>query len=125
MRQSGLQKEVSALYRKVLREAVKKDRSVSSPSSTPSSSNVGAGARHSFVALIGNHRDSDAAAVERLDSSRSTTTTTSFAAAEFRRQAASVQRSDFKKVEYMIRKGHKQVKLLQMAGVKVVHGTSA
>lgn len=51
-----------------------------------------------------------------------TATTTSHARAEFRRQAESVRRSDFKTIEYKIRKGRKHVNLLQMDGVKVVSG---
>ena len=41
----------------------------------------------------------------------------------FRADAASVKRMDFKKVEYMLRKGHKHVKLMAMPGVTVVRGT--
>jgi hypothetical protein len=51
-------------------------------------------------------------------------TTTAFAAQEFRRQSAMVKRSDFKKVEYMLRKGDKQIKLLKMPGVKLVSGVN-
>ena len=39
---------------------------------------------------------------------------TGFAASEFRKQAGAVLRSDFKRIEYMIRKGEKQIKLLKM-----------
>ena len=44
------------------------------------------------------------------------------ARAEFRRQCAEVKRSDFRTIEYLVRKGRKHVKLLQMPGVK---GTSS
>lgn len=91
-RHSGLQKDVLSLYRKLLREAFKKDQAAA-PSALP------------FTARLG-----------QLDSS------TSYAAAEFRRQASSVQRSDFKKIEYMLRKGEKQLKLLRMPGVSTVRG---
>jgi|Transcript_9222 succinate dehydrogenase assembly factor 1 len=94
---SGLQKDVLSLYRTILREAVKKDRGAVEKE--------GQGSR-SFNSLL-NAR-----------------TTTSYAREEFRRQAASVKRSDFKGIEYRIRKGHKQVKLLQMPGVKVVSGAA-
>lgn len=49
---------------------------------------------------------------------------TRFVAHEFRRQANSVKRSNFKTIEYMIRKGEKQLKLLKMPGVGDVHGAS-
>jgi len=83
---SGLQKEVLALYRTLLREAAKKDTG-------------------SFVELL-----------------QKEGTSTSFARDEFRKQANQVKRSDFKTIEYKIRKGQKQIKLLQMPGVKVVGG---
>jgi succinate dehydrogenase assembly factor 1 len=95
LKQSGLQRDIFALYRKILREAGKKDRSASSSVVT---------------------------SLPRLLSKDSTTI--SYAAAEFRRQAATVKRSDFKKIEYLIRKGEKQVKLLSMPGVTVVGGTA-
>jgi hypothetical protein len=50
-------------------------------------------------------------------------TTTAYAINEFRKQALSVNRSDFKKIDYMIRKGEKQIKLLRMPGVKLVRTT--
>ena len=95
---SGLQKEVLSLYRKFLREAVKKDREAAE----------GGFANLPMTALL---------------SGGNSSTTTSYAREEFRRQAKAVRRSDFKGIEYRIRKGEKQVKLLQMPGVKVVSGT--
>jgi len=89
---SGLQKEVLSLYRRVLREAVKLDRSTSTDYLLPS--------------LLSSPK-----------------TTSSYAASEFRKQAASVRRSDFQKIEYMIRKGGKQIKLMRMPGVKFVAGS--
>ena len=100
-RLSGLQKEVLSLYRRILREAFKKDLSSSSA------------AAPKFVAFL-----------QGKDQS-SSTTSTKYAAQEFRRQAGSVSRSDFKRIEYMIRKGEKQVKLLQMPGVKVIGGAGS
>lgn len=85
---SGLQKQVLALFRQILRAARHKD--------------------HPERALAALLHDG--------------TTTTSFASNEFRRQCASVKRSEFKKIEYMIRKGEKQLKLLRMPGVTVVGG---
>lgn len=97
---SGIQKEVLSLYRRVLREAIKKDRGETED----------AGANETdFLSLLDR---------------RSGSTTTSYASSEFRRQAAATQRSDFKKIEYMIRKGDKQIKLLRMPGVKVVRGAT-
>ena len=102
-RLSGLQKDVLSLYRRVLREAAKKDRA--------SLADKTASTKTRFLAL--------------LFPGKQTTTSTGYAASEFRRQAATASRSDIKKIEYMIRKGEKQVKLLQMPGVKVVGGASA
>lgn len=96
---SGLQKEVLSLYRTILREAVKKDRGVSEGA-----------ARQPMTALLNPENSAGG-------------TTTSYAREEFRRQTEAVKRSDFKGIEYRIRKGHKQVKLLKMPGVKVVGGT--
>lgn len=103
-RLSGLQKEVLNLYRAILRAAVKKDRQeFAADNELPS------------VLSLLQRKQVDA-------SSRSTST--SYASAEFRRQAAQVRRSDFKTIEYKIRKGQKQLKLLQMPGVRDVKGTS-
>ena len=94
---SGLQKDVLSLYRSLLRVAAQKDRAEGqhTPITTLLSSSIG-GAGES--------------------------TTTSHARAEFRRQCAEVKRSDFRTIEYLIRKGRKHVNLLQMPGVK---GTSS
>ena len=91
-RLSGLQKNVLALYRSILREATKKDRLAlkADPTSMPS-----------FASLL-------------HSSSQQGKSTLCYARSEFRNQAMKVKRSDFKKIEYMIRKGEKQVKLLKM-----------
>jgi succinate dehydrogenase assembly factor 1 len=91
---SGLQKDVLALYRTILREAVKKDRDAAAEGRIPVTSLLKA--------------DGDGK-------------TTCYAREEFRRQAGSVRRSDFKAIEYRIRKGQKQVKLLRMPGVTGAH----
>jgi hypothetical protein len=96
---SGLQNEVLSLYRTILREAVKKDREFAEEGL----------ANLPLTAL--------------LKSGGTGCTTTSYAREEFRRQAGAVKRNDFKGIEYRIRKGEKQVKLLRMPGVKVVSGT--
>ncbi len=96
-RVSGVQKEVFALYRTVLREATKKDRETMG-----SSTKLG-----SFISK--NNKPA---------------TTTSYAASEFRRQAAQVKRSEFKRIEHKIRFGEKQVKSLRMPGAKVARVTT-
>ncbi|KAL7546802.1 hypothetical protein ACHAWF_010138 [Thalassiosira exigua] len=90
-RLSGLQKDVLALYRSILREAIRKDRTAA-PHRRP---------------------------VHQLLSSSSSA---SFARDRFRQEASSVRRSDFKTIEYKIRKGKKQLQLLKMPGVDLVSG---
>lgn len=91
---SGLQKDVLALYRTILREAIKKDRDAAVEGRLPVTSLLKAG---------------------------SVGTTTCYAREEFRRQAGTVRRSDFKGIEYRLRKGQKQVKLLHMPGFTGAH----
>lgn len=93
-RVSGIQRDVFSLYRRVLRQAVQKDRILASTTTTSTT----------LPTLL----------------QQSTPTTTQYAAHEFRRQAASVSRSDFKKIEYLLRQGDKQIKLLNMPGVRRV-----
>ena len=92
-KRSGLQKDVLSIYRKILRAAIGKDREQLHLRQFP-------------VAKL------------LIDS----TSSTSYAGQEFRKQAGSVKRSEFKKIEFMIRKGEKQLKLLSMPGVTVVGG---
>lgn len=73
----------------------------------------------------------EAAAKDRATTSESLvgllstpTTSTAYASTEFRKQAQSVPRNDFKRIEYMVRKGEKHLKLLKMPGVKMVGGTA-
>jgi hypothetical protein len=101
LRLSGVQKEVLALYRAVLRQALRKDRD-----------SLNNGGSNSFLDLLSNKYTLDEHAF----------TTTSYASQEFRKQASSVKRSEFKRIEYMIRKGQKQIKLMQMPGVHSIHG---
>lgn len=112
-RHSGLQKQVLGLYRRILRVASEKDRSLvataataTAPSSSSSSSSTTASSEHVFASA-------------RKDTNSSTW----FARQEFRKQASQVQRNDFKKIEYMIRKGEKHLKLLNMPGVNTIGGT--
>jgi Complex 1 protein (LYR family) len=103
-RLSGLQKTVFGLYRSILREAVKKDRQQQQ------------------------HQQGAAAVVPTFPSllcqANGKATTAGYARSEFRTQAQQVKRTDFKKIEYMIRKGEKQLKILKMPGTKVVMGAS-
>ena len=130
-RLSGLQHDVLSLYRRILREAMKKDRldqeqrratrnnieSDNTSTFTGSKSN-----RQSFLDL--RHQISPKLSTTPSDPAIPSTTT-AYAIAEFRKQASSVQRSDFKKIDYMIRKGDKQIKLLRMPGVKLVSSTAS
>jgi hypothetical protein len=101
-RLSGLQKEVLQLYRQILREAIKKDRIAASSSLTATT-------------------PQQPQSVNQLFSKRSST---SYARNEFRKQSSLVRRSDFKTIEYKLRKGRKQLQLLKMPGVDLVGGTS-
>ena len=107
-RLSGLQKDVLALYRSILREAVRKDRKASFPNSSVASASSNTNAESSSRPVCG-----------LLSSS---TTTSAYAREQFRKEASSVRRSDFKTIEYKIRKGKKQLELLKMPGVNVVRG---
>lgn len=102
---SGIQKEVLALYRTLLREASKKDRlAVATPGlNTPSTgSRPNTEIESSFFSLL---------------FAESETSSTAHVRYEFRRQASKVSRKDFRAIEYKIRHGYKQIKLLQMPGV--------
>lgn len=101
-RLSGLQKTVFGLYRSILREAVKKDRQQQHQQGS-------AEAVPSFASLLFQANGKS---------------TAGYARSEFRSQAQQVKRTDFKKIEYMIRKGEKQLKILKMPGTKVVMGAS-
>ena len=96
-RHSGLQKQVLALYRKILRVAVDKDRAVLAA--------AGSSTTHQRL-FVAARRDA--------------TSSTAYACREFRRQAHQVQRNDFKRIEYMMRKGEKHLKLLRMPGVQTI-----
>mmetsp|Transcript_25894 Transcript_25894/g.44050 ORF Transcript_25894/g.44050 Transcript_25894/m.44050 type:complete len:107 (+) Transcript_25894:1433-1753(+) len=106
MRRSGLQKDVLSLYRRILREAHRKDAAMSK------NGDVNA----SFLSLLQEE--------EEVGERSSTTTTTSYARKQFRSEATAVKRSDFKTIEYKIRRGDKQLKLLKMPGVTLVGGAS-
>ena len=94
---SGIQKEVLALYRTLLREATKKDRAANTTTTTTDFKQL------SFTRL--------------LFADASTSTSTAHARNEFRRQALKGSRKDYNGIEHKIRHGYKQIKLLQMPGV--------
>ena len=104
---SGLQKDVLALYRSILREAIQKDRKAL-PSTLPSSSNINAESHHRPVCQL-----------------LSVSSSTAYARDKFRKEALIVRRSDFKTIEYKIRKGKKQLEILKMPGVDLVGGASS
>jgi hypothetical protein len=95
---SGIQQSVYKLYRKILRESIRKDCE-----------------QHAATAP-------DASPLKTVQLFQTGDTATAFARQEFRRQAVSVRRSDFSRIEYMLRKGEKQWKLLKMPGVVTVGG---
>ena len=124
-RLSGLQKDVLSLYRKVLRETLDKDRrnalgGASHANHDTVDNDAARPTLPSVASLLLKTRHAHAVTTLGEDAQ----TSTSFAAAEFRRQAASVARNDYKRIEYMIRKGEKQIKLLRMPGVKLVQGSA-
>ena len=87
---SGLQKDVFSLYRRLLRAARAKDDP-----------------EIRFVTLLqhpNNNNNNNSTCVRQAQQT-------------FRHQAASVQRNEFQAIEYRLRKGEKQLKLLQMPGV--------
>ena len=110
-RLSGLQRDVLALYRSILREAVRKDRRGGLSSLPPSTAGNNAVGSHPQV---GEMLSSSGGGERR--------STTAFARDQFRREASEVRRSDFKTIEYKIRKGRKQLELLRMPGVNLVGG---
>ena len=109
---SGLQKEVFGLYRTILREAASKDRqsllllSSKSSKSKPSSSSV-------------------VPSTSLLNLWFDTKSTSYYARNEFRTQAKINNKNDFRTIEYKIRHGYKQIKILKMPGTKVVSSSSS
>ena len=102
---SGLQREVLGLYRSLLREAIKKDKLQQGNNNGISSVGGGVGIVRPLFGGGG-------------------TATASCVRSEFRRQCYQVERNDYKRIEYQIRQGYKQVKVLQMPGVRMVRKIS-
>lgn len=149
-RLSGLQKDVLSLYRSILREAIRKDRKVASSLVPSPSSSSSVTSQHQEQANSTSAADEVATALATFShrhrhhhhrspfgriihsssnnsssssaSSTITPTTLNYARTKFRQEAAQVRRSDFKTIEYKIRKGKKQLELLKMPGVNVVGG---
>ena len=111
---SGLQREVLGLYRSLLREAIKKDKLQLGTNNNNGISSVGASCVGIVRPLFGGGGGGGT----------STSTTVSYVRSEFRRQCNQVERNDYKRIEYQIRQGYKQVKVLQMPGVKMVRKIS-
>ncbi len=128
-RLSGLQHDVLSLYRRILREAMKKDRldqeqrRVTRSIDSDNTSNF-AGNKSNCLSFLELRQQISPKISTTPSDPTIPSTTTAYAIAEFRKQASSVQRSDFKKIDYMIRKGDKQIKLLRMPGVKLVSSTA-
>jgi len=101
---SGIQKEVLALYRALLREASKKDKVVATTTTTNGLAKAASSSIDgpSFSSLLFAENDGSSTAHARN---------------EFRRQASKISRKDFRAIEYKIRHGYKQIKLLKMPGV--------
>jgi hypothetical protein len=119
-----------SLYRRILREAMKKDRleleqwkAKESSNCTRNSNLTHSKTNHKSFLELRRHGNERYTATSVDPTSQ--LTTTAYAINEFRKQALSVNRSDFKKIDYMIRKGGKQIKLLRMPGVKLVSSTGA
>ena len=121
---SGIQKEVLSLYRALLREAIKKDRTAISATDVEATNSD----TPSFIKLLladnnnnnghsTNHRGIINNEGDTATTIMSTATNTSHARNEFRRHALQVNRKDFRTIEHKIRQGYKQIKLLQMPGV--------
>jgi hypothetical protein len=109
-RLSGLQKQVFSIYRRLLREAIKKDHqrvAATGTNATEPGTPAGSVVPQRLVELL-----------------RQPSTVSSYAKAEFRRQASSVKRNDFSKIEYMIRTGEKHLRMLKMPGVDWVSGSA-
>ena len=112
---SGLQRDVLSLYRMLLRSACRKDRPEGSVTATSTSTPT----RSPSPLPLPPPSPSPGLADLMADSS----TSTAHARSEFRREAADVARRDFRKIEYLIRKGKKHVKLLDMPGVQSTFST--
>jgi hypothetical protein len=111
---SGVQKQIYGLYRTLLREAAKKDRGNTSAAAV-------APTDFSATETITTTPTMATMMKQSLPSLWiHSETTSSYVRSEFRRQCEKVDRKDFDRIEHQIRHGYKQVKMLQMPGVKVV-----
>lgn len=110
---SGIQKEIFALYRTLLREASKKDRMAATAAAASGSKPSAAVA----VAATTSEPNTLLLSFTELLFAEDNGSSTAHARNEFRRQASKVSRKDFRAIEYKIQHGYKQIKLLQMPGV--------
>ena len=100
---SGLQLQVIALYRKLLRTSVGKERVLQEGcyNATRGHGDMTVNGSSFFLKLLGDGRSS-----------------TFNVSHQFRKEAESVSKRDIDRIEYGIRRGEKYVKLLKMGGVK-------
>jgi len=91
-RYSGIQKQVFALYRSILRQAAVKDKQRTSASD-------------SFIHLM-----------------KDDNTSVSYVQKEFRKQSLHVSKRDIQTIEHKIRFGEKQLKMLKNPHVQIVSG---
>ena len=113
MRRSGLQGDVLSLYRKLLRAARIKDATVT-PVSSEVTSTAGPDTRL-------DRNDGSTRAVNTIRSNPSSAhggAMYQVVRTEFRGQALSIPRTDFRSIEHYLRFGHKKLKLLGMKGVQ-------
>ena len=106
---SGLQLQVIALYRKLLRTSMGKERILQEGSFVDPNATRGEGdgmpTKSSFFVKILHERSSSTYNISH----------------KFRKEAESVSKRDIDRIEYGIRRGEKYVKLLEMGGVKGFH----
>ena len=110
-KRSGLQKQVFALYRKLLRTSNAKDNDTAAASTS--------------AASLQGRKDQDQqqpSILKYLSDPKSTTFATQ---KQFRNKASQLKRRDVDRIEYNIRQGEKYLNLLQMSGVTSVRRSSA
>eukprot|EP01083_Nonionella_stella_P253992 873433_1 len=111
-KRSGLQKQVFALYRKLLRTSNAKDNDTAAAATT-SASLQGKGK---------NQQQQQPSILKYLSDPESTTFATQ---KQFRNKASQLKRRDVDRIEYNIRQGEKYLNLLQMSGVTSIRRSSA
>lgn len=122
---SGLQKDVLALYRKLLRIAFMKDNDVTTKQ-TLSSLSCPVIPTTTFELTTNTPNTTSTITTGIISNTKRQNVyngiVSTYIKNEFRKQSLSVKRTDYKTIEYMLRKGYKNIKLLQMPGFKMVRG---